>query len=189
MSGDGSQEVAPDPEGRNLLAVARLHRPHGLRGEVRCERIAPEEVDFEALLAGRRLWLRQAGHPVRETKLEAIRRHGAGYLIVVEGIEDRTAAQSLRGGELCLARNDLPEMGENFYWEDDLIGLRVVDRELGALGAVTGLQEVQGRWLLRLEKKGGGEVLIPWVKDLVDRVDRASGTIGVNLPLDYPGLS
>jgi len=185
-------EHAPDadaPRVEDLLAVARLYGPHGLEGEVKAKACIPAILDFRELMRGGGLFLRNEKHAAVKVRVIGVRPYREGYLLRFEGVVDRAAAEALRDGELCQAREQLPDLPEGWFWESDLIGLEVRDRRLGLVGRSAGLETMGERSSLRIEKTGGGAVLVPWVEALVPRVDLETGTIELDLPLEYPGLS
>jgi 16S rRNA processing protein RimM len=178
---------SPAPD--ELYAILRLTRPHGLRGEIGALYLAPEVLDFRSFVIDREFWPRLGGslHPPK-LKVLAARPHGRQYLLTLANTPDRTAAEALRGVELCLARSELPPLPEGWHWEADLIGLAVRDSRLGEIGTVAGLDQKGGQWSIIVRRPDGGEVAIPWAKPLVGAVDIASGVVRTDLPLDYPGL-
>jgi 16S rRNA processing protein RimM len=178
------------PEAENLLAIARLGRPHGVRGEIRAEVLCPPVLSFEELATEGPLWLRREGQAPRLVKVEGLRPHQDDWLLTLEGLEVREEAGELNGSELCLERRDLPELPEGWYWEADLVGLAVVDRALGEIGRVAALEASGGQSVLVVKRGGaeGGRIQIPWVRALVRNVSVAGGLIEVDLPSDYPGL-
>lgn len=189
MTEDGPLRSGSKPEAESLLAIARLGRPHGVRGEIRAEALCPPVLSFEALARARPLWLRHGRAELKRVKVEGLRPHQGQWLLTLEGVGGREEAGELRGAELCLERRELPELPEGWYWEADLLGLTVVDRELGEIGRASGLESVAGQSVLMVERGEGDRIRIPWVRELVRRVDVARRRIEVDLPSEYPGLS
>lgn len=160
--------------GRLLLGV--VTGPHGVRGQVRIKSFTAEPADIAAygplLLAdGRRVTVSLSG------------RAKGVVLARLSGIDDRTAAEALKGAELWLERAALPapEDDETFY-HADLIGLVAVDgagRELGRVAAVHdfGAGDV-------LEIHGDGELMVPFTRAAVPQVDVAGGRLVVAPPED-----
>jgi 16S rRNA processing protein RimM len=101
------------------------------------------------------------------------------------GVDDRTAAETLRGLELRLEVPDdeRPDDPEEFY-DHQLIGLRARDRIGGEIGAVTDVLHLPAQDLLVLDVDGR-EVLVPFVAELVPVVDLESGHLLVD---SLPGL-
>jgi 16S rRNA processing protein RimM len=177
---------APHPD--ELLAVAHVTRPHGVRGELSAIPLAPPPIDLAALLVGR-IWLRDARGIVREVRGTAARPHQDRWLVTLEGVETMEAAGALREMDLCLPRAELPELPEGWYWEEDLLGCRVLDRRLGEIGRVRGLDTTLAQPRLRIERPGGATASVPWVSALVVGVDLASREVQTDLPDGYPEIS
>jgi 16S rRNA processing protein RimM len=186
---------APAPDA--LLAVARLIRPHGLRGELSAVVLAPDVLDPFELLPGAAFALRPAegaprvGDPSlagRILKCEAIRPHQDRWLVKLEGFDDLTAAEGLRGFDLCLARKDLPPLPEGWHWEADIVGAKVIDGRLGELGIAAELETGGGQNQLIVRRPAGDRVRIPWVKAYLKQVDLARREIRIELPEGFPGI-
>ena len=189
MTEQRRREISGPPRAEDLLAVVRLGRPHGVKGEVTGVALTPEVLDLETLLTGREAWVRREGEAGRKIQVRGLRPHREGYLLSLIGFEDRDAAESMRGAELCLERNELPELPEGWYWEADLIDLEVIDARLGSIGRVSGLEALGGQWSLKAARPSGESIMIPWVADIVRGVDFEKGRVAVDLPADYPGLA
>jgi 16S rRNA processing protein RimM len=150
------------------LPAGRVGRPHGLDGSFYVEEPAhglPEGT--EVLIGERRATIaRRAGSDARP-------------LIRVEGVDDRDAAQALRGQSL-LVPGGREELGPEEWYDDDLIGCRV--EGLGEVRAV-----LHGPSCDVLEV-GDERVLVPLVRDAVLTVDLERRAIEVDLAfLDLEG--
>ena len=106
------------------VVLGRLGRPHGIRGEIRAEYYAESPLLLEQpllLRAGR-----AAPRPVRVTSW----RYWQGRLILrLDGVDDRSAAELLRGQELLIEGARLPEADEDEAYLHDMIDLPVFVRE------------------------------------------------------------
>lgn len=138
-----------------FVPVGRITGVHGIRGELR---VLPLEGDAGFLTGFKTFYLEgQAVSP------ETCRVHKGMALLKLEGVEDRTAAEGLRGRELLVRRAEarLPE-GE--YFDGELIGLDVYDRETGRrLGELTKVERYPASKVYTV--RGEREFLIPAVKD------------------------
>ncbi|HYJ79921.1 MAG TPA: ribosome maturation factor RimM [Longimicrobiaceae bacterium] len=167
------------------LIVGAVQKPHGIKGElfVRVETDHPQAV----FAAGRVLLLGDAaGRPDGGTlTVERARPFKGGLLVKVAEHGGRTPAQDeLRGRSLLIpAREAAPvEADEVFYHQ--LVGLRVVaDGE--TVGKVREVYEAPGGLLLGVERAGRRELLLPFVRELVRRVDVEGGVLELDAP---PGL-
>jgi 16S rRNA processing protein RimM len=191
MSPVRSGQNASEPEADDLLAIARLGRAHGVRGEIRAESLCPPVLSFQDLVIEGPLWLRSRKRPLRSVEVAGLRPHREVWLLTLDGIGDREAAEELNGDEICMERGELPDLPEGWYWEADLVGLVVEDVQRGVIGTAAGLEQLGAQNVLVVEKRPPGEdpVHIPWVEALVREIDLDARRIRVDLPAEYPGLS
>ncbi|MEP6825443.1 MAG: ribosome maturation factor RimM, partial [Ramlibacter sp.] len=120
---------------------------------------------------------------VRETK-----EHSGTLVAGAHDVDDRTAAESLRGARIFVARSSFPTAATDEYYWVDLIGLDVVNREGMALGTVRELLSTGPQTLLVLACEAEGkaqERMIPFVGVFVDSVDLAGRRITVDWQPDY----
>ena len=106
----------------------------------------------DALFNAKRWCLRSSGPKPgqRQITITSVREHGEGIVAKAEGIDDRSAAEQLRGWELHLSRSEFPEAGDGEYYWVDLIGLDVVNRDGAALGRVIGLIDTGPHCVFRI---------------------------------------
>ena len=166
------------------VIVARIARPHGIRGGLLLE---PETDHAEALFrAGRRLDLVGDGARAdgalrhRALTVERARLHAGRWLVEVREVADRTAAEQLRGARLGVPREELPDLPDGGYLLHDLIGMSVCEADT-AIGVIREVYDQPGAPLLALDA-GGRERLIPFEADLVVRLDFEAGEVHMKLP-------
>jgi 16S rRNA processing protein RimM len=168
------------------LLVARIGKPHGLRGEVTVQLHTDDPTARFA--AGSVLATEAApgsGVP-RHLTVRSARSHRGIWLIGFEEIPDRTGAESLRGTRLMVdATLGLPEDDDEGFYESELVGLVAVTAEGATVGTVSGLQTGAAQDLLVVELAGGGEALVPFVEAIVPEVDLPGGRVVLDPP---PGL-
>ena len=167
------------------VVVGRVLRPHGIRGEVVVE-VASDNP--ERFVEGAELLLMAPGQggeaPVeaarRRLTIETVRPHRGVLLVGFAGVEDRDAADAVRG-ELAVPAGEVPEPPEGTWYHFQLLGCRVVDREAGDLGEVVDLLE-DGGGLLLVVAGEGRRVPVPFVERFLVAVDVAAKRIEVALP-------
>ena len=184
----------------DAIEVGRFLDAWGVKGWLK---VLPHSTDPEALLAAE-LWFLQAPDAkfrpgfnaftgtvslqVGEAKI-----HSDSVVAKFSGIDDRTAAEALRGSRIFLPRSSFPVASKDeFYWVD-LIGLNVVNREGVALGCVRDLMATGPQSVLCVEYStpqidGGtsmAERMIPFVSVFIDNVDIAGKCITVDWQPDY----
>ena len=171
---------APDSRQR-MITVGRLHGAFGVRGEVKLESF----TDPLRSIARYQPWiLRDARGIERACEGVRVREGGKGLIATMPGIEDKYAADALRGTEVLVPRSALPPPAEGeFYWVD-LAGLRVVNVEGTNFGIVshqfsTGANDV-------LVAQGERERMIPFVlPDYIRSVDFEAGVVTVDWDADF----
>ncbi len=108
-------------------------------------------------------------------------------IVRLQGVEDRLAAEALRGQTLAVEQRRAPELGEGEWWAHELEGCEVVDGEQ-LLGTVSRLIELPSCEALEVVGHGTGPLLVPMVKDAIRSVEVSEGRIEVNLDfLALPG--
>ncbi|GAA4874546.1 ribosome maturation factor RimM [Serinicoccus chungangensis] len=164
------------------FVVARVGKPHGLRGEVT---VQVHTDDPEARLTpGARFDTDPA--PRGPLTLATVRQHQGTYLLGFEGHPDRTAAEALRGTRLLVDDDAGEDEDADEGWrEDDLLGFTVVQVDGRPVGEVAALHVRPVQDLLEVRTPSGAVVLVPFVEELVPEVDEERRTVVVDPP---PGL-
>ncbi len=166
-----------------LLAVGRLLKPHGVRGEIKVAVLTDDPSRFKKLDAvtvelatGQRVSLHVEGARVvgPETVLLKFREYGTPE-----------AVMALRDGTILIPRSQGVPLKPGEVYFADMIGLKAVlqesDKELGTVTAIL----KAGNDLLEITKPDGTEVLLPWVDPFVPKIDLAAGIVYLTPP---PGL-
>ena len=162
-----------------LVRVARIGRPHGLRGEVT---VTPFTDDPDRrFAAGVALF---TDRPADSTlTVVSSRRSGPVLVVGFEGVPDRDSAETLRGTELSLPAEDLGEAGdEDDFYDHQLVGLAVVHVDGRLLGEVVEVMHPPAAPVLVVRTTDGGEELVPFVKAIVPEVDPLGGRLVVDPP-------
>jgi 16S rRNA processing protein RimM len=161
------------------VVVGRITKAHGLRGEVAVQVFSDNPDRFAE---GAHVYLEDG----RDLAVRGARWTGSRLLVAFEGVEDRTAAEGLRGRALVVPRSMLPELPEGEYWPHDLVGCQVVTESGRSLGRVTDVIENPANDLWAAVDEDGAETLIPAIRDVVVSVDIGDRRIVVR---DLPGLT
>ena len=157
------------------LEVGYVARAHGLGGEVRVHLHA---TDSTTLLDVERVWIGGREHAV-----EGARATNGGILLSLADVEDRDAAEALRGQPVEVERDAVP-LADGEYLLADLPGCTVVDASGAEIGVVKEvLSAAQPILVIHGE---GRERLLPAVPEFVLSVDTAARRLVVELPEDLP---
>ncbi len=164
------------PRPRRIL-LGRIAGVHGIRGEVLIHSYAevPEDIGAYGPLSD------AAG--ARSFAIESARATAKGVVARLEGVGDRNAAEALKGTELYVDRDRLPDAGEDAFYQADLIGLAAVDAEGNAIGTIVAVQNYGAGDLLEIRLAGTSRTeLVPFTEATVPSIDIAAGRAVVVLP-------
>jgi 16S rRNA processing protein RimM len=167
--------------------VARIGKPHGLRGEVTVQVHTDNPQDRFVPGAAFATDPPQRG----PLTLQTVRVHQGVYLLGFDGVPDRTAAESLRGTGLVVTEAEAADEEEGWY-EEDLLGFTVALADGTVVGEVSALHTRPVQDLLEVRLSDGRQALVPFVEELVPEVDEESRRVVVEPPpglldLDAPG--
>ena len=159
------------------MQVARIGKPHGIRGEVTVQVLtdAPEE----RFVKGARFHV--VGGPLKELTVSSARWNKAILLLGFEEIADRNAAETLRQARLEFDTEEAAEEDDDQWYEHELVDLKVMlDGE--QVGVITELRTGTAQDLLVFEDNDGHEVFLPFVEEFVPQIDIEAGTMTITPP-------
>ena len=161
------------------VVVGRIGKAHGIRGDVTVE-LRTDEPDKRFAVDTQVLVQHDAHAPL--IVVEA-RDHSGRMLVRFRGIDDRNAAEALRGLilEADIDPQELPEDDDEFY-DRQLIGLIAQTQDGLELGTVTDVVHLPGHDLLAVHSELFGEVLVPFVQEIVTDVDILNGVVTMDPP-------
>ena len=195
----------------DAVEVGRVIDAWGVKGGIK---VQPFSSDPQALFCTKKWFLRPAEpapgaavkppsaaktasaapprlHAPRFLQVKQAREQGELVVVTAEGLDDRNAAEALKGARVFVSRSAFPTPdSDEFYWVD-LIGLDVVNRDGQALGRVEDLLDTGPHCVLRCVspaaegEKTGAERLIPFVSAYIDSVSLADRRIVADWGLDY----
>lgn len=142
------------------VVVARIGRPHGIRGDFFID-LRTDEPELRFALGAK---VKVQGEGIRA--VTACRKQGDRLVLHLEGVDDRNASQELTGKLLFSEVGDeSPSDPEEFY-DRQLIGLELVSSNAEKLGEVTEVWHAPAQDILV-----AGEIAVPFVAELVERID------------------
>ena len=191
----------------DAIEIGRIADAWGIKGWFK---VLPHSASPEALFSSKRWFLLPPDRPMkpkRPTEAEAAQQvgwteplllsikeakdHSGTVVACAHHIDDRTAAESLRGARIFVPRSSFPTAGDDEYYWVDLIGLQVFNREGLDLGQVRDLMSTGPQTVLVIEASSPSddgkpvERMIPFVAAFVDGVDLAGKRINVDWQPDY----
>ena len=160
------------------MVVGRVVAPSGLRGEVKVQPLTERAQRFSAGSV-----LHVGGKP---TRVRAARQSKRLFVMALEGVEDRTAAESLRGAILSVPRSEVPPLPEGSYYHFQIVGMRVYTESGEYLGDIGEILPTGGNDVYLVKSLDGKELLIPSVSDSVVQVIPNENKMIVCLPEGLP---
>jgi 16S rRNA processing protein RimM len=168
--------VERDPD---RLAVGRVLRPHGVRGELVVESYS--EL-FRTLTPSGEVFL---GDSEVSTSIISIRPHRKRHLIRLKGCSDRAEAERFRNQEILIEFSNAAKLPDGVYYHWQIIGLKVLADSGQELGEITEILETGANDVYIVRNESGDEILLPAIEEVILEVDHDSGQMRVHL---LPGM-
>lgn len=158
---------------QEYLEAGRIVGTHGVRGELRVE----PWCDGAAFLQQfHTLYWQQDKLPVRVLRARA---HKSLLLLQLQGVDTLEQADALRGRVLCFRRADA-HIPPGHWFQADIIGLRVLDAASGrCYGTVSAVYPTGANDVYEVRDEQGKTYLLPAIKQVLHRVDPATGVVEV----------
>lgn len=177
-------ESLPEVEPDRFLAIARIARSRGRRGEVVADILTDFPARFEDL---RQAFLEQPGQSPKALDVEHAWFHKGRVVLKFSGIDSIESASRLRGLHVLILRDQRTQLPPHHYYFWELQGCRVIVERQGEryeVGMVTYVEPTGGVDLLHVARGGHrGEVLIPLAQAICKQIDTPGKTIVID-PLE-----
>lgn len=165
-----------------LILVAGIAKPHGIRGELRMVSHADSPLVFQDI---QRLHLTLPGKRPRPFEIEGLRPHGRFLLVKLAGLDNPEDAGLWRGAEVLVEAGDLPDPDPDEVFLHEIEGCRVVLEDGTPVGVLEGFLDTPEQETWSIRAPGGQEVLFPANEETVAEVDLDDRLITISPP---PGL-
>ena len=141
------------------VTLAVIIGAHGVTGEVRLKLFTDDLGAYSAFNGG-------------AMTLKSTRHGSNGTNARIAEINDRNAAEALRGTELTVLRSELPALAEGEYYHADLLGLPAISTDGDALGTVVAIDDFGAGDVIEVERlaedgKPGKRFMVPMNADAV----------------------
>ncbi|MCC7452067.1 MAG: 16S rRNA processing protein RimM [Anaerolineae bacterium] len=176
---------APDkqPSGPQFLILARILRPHGVRGDLSIQVVTdfPERLnDLDTVYLGL--------NPADSANLTAYevtwarRAKKDQWLLHLEGVDDRNEAEPLRNQYICVSLADAVPLEADEVYLFQVIGLNVQTSVGEALGRVMDVIETGANDVYVVRGEAYGEILLPAIPTVIRNIDPDAGVMIVDIP-------
>lgn len=167
------------PSATSLVCLGAIAGAHGIKGLVRLKSFTARAQDVAAYGP------LQDAQGARRFELALVGSSRGALIARVNGVDDRNAAERLKGEKLYVARDRLPPTEAGEFYHADLIGLAAEQQDGTPIGRIIAVHDFGGGPSLEIERAAGDSVLVPFTTHVVPSVDIASGRVVVAPP---PGL-
>lgn len=162
------------------LMIGQIVNVVGLKGEVKVH------SDSNNVEKGMKLLLEENEYLVENA------RYQKGMMILkLEGVNDRNAAEAMRGKNVFIAEENLKELPEDTFYIKDVVGLRVVHAKTGQeIGKVKDVITGSAQDIYVIALMDGNEAMVPGVKEFIKgiKVDKEAPNSGFVKIEPIPGL-
>ena len=149
----------------------------GLKGEVKVKTFTETP---EALAAYGPLHTKDG----REIRVTYLRETKDGAVVQLHGVNDRSSAEAMKGTELFVSRDALPETDAEEFYHTDLVGLRAEDTEGRAIGTVRGVHNFGAGDVIEIMRENGDDVFLSFTREVAREIDIKGGRIVIAEPQD-----
>jgi 16S rRNA processing protein RimM len=169
----------------DLIVLGKITSVHGVRGEVKVYSFTDP---IDNLLDYRHWTLKREGE-TRRVELIKGRLQGKVLVAKLKGLDDREEARTFAGFDICVPRDQLPDLdADEFYWYQ-LVGLKVINQDEQLLGCIDHLLETGANDVMVLKPCQGSlddrERLLPYTEQCVLEVDLEAGEMRVDWDADF----
>jgi 16S rRNA processing protein RimM len=170
-------------DNREYIRIGRITGSHGLKGFVKVAVITDIDSRFAE---GNRVFIFRDGAYAEHTVLSFAIHKERVAIALFSGISGKDGSDAISGSEIFIPAEEIETarglLGESDFFYNDLFDLDVFF-ENARFGKVKGVLEAGSGHLLQIEKENGGEVLIPFVDEMVDTSRFKDGRIDIT-PVD-----
>ncbi len=163
------------------ICVARIGAAHGVRGAVKLWTFTEDP------LAGKAYGPLTTKDGARQFEVTHVREAKDHLVATIKGVATREDAERLNGIKLYIAREKLPDTGDDEYYHADLIGLAAVTTSEEPLGRVAAIHNFGAGDIIEIAPPHGPTMLLPFTNAVVPTVDLKGGRVVIELPQEIEG--
>lgn len=176
---EGMPSLEGVPKNGDLVTIAVIVRPHGIKGEL----VADLTTDFPDRFANlESVYLQMPSGQIKPISLEDFWFHQHRIVLKLEGCDTRNDAELLRNTKVQIPFDKIVELPEGNYYEFDLIGCKVLLPDGKELGSVQELMPTGAVPVLVVSGDNKSEYLIPFAEDICVEINTIEKLIRINPP-------
>lgn len=167
---------APSSTEATLVAVGVITGAQGIRGQVKLRSFTTDPyaiTEYGALMNA-------TGSKRYDIRIDGANK--GGLFATIKGVNDRNAAEAMKGTELFADKANIPPADEDEFYYDELIGLEVRDATGTALGRVAAMYDFGAGDIIEISLTAGGKEMYPFTKQNFPEIHVKDGYITAELP-------
>ena len=164
-----------------LLRIGAVIKPHGIRGEVKVWPTTDDPGRFDELSEV----ILKKGSTESTVPVISVKHFKNIVILGLSGIDTPEAAESLRGADIYVTRDQAVPLNEDEYYIGDIIGMEVRTEEGESLGTISDVIDTAANDVYSVKRPAGKDLLIPAIKQCILDVDLEENVMTVKL---LPGL-
>ena len=162
------------------ILIGRLGKPFGIHGQMHLHSFcipADNILNYNnIIIKHQKEWISPTVHHIKQ--------HGNSFIIHFNQISTPEEAKAFTNDDVAILSEDLPDLAQDEYYWNQLIGLEVVTTDNLTLGKVTGLLDTGANDVLIIEAPGQRH-LVPYRDEVLKKIDLAKGCITVDWDPDF----
>ena len=171
-------------ENKDWLVIGIITSSHGLEGKLNIKSLSDFKERFTQ--PGKRWIQKNDEEPIPYNLTSGFQKPGKdSFIISLEGIKDRNEADNLKRHKLLVKSSDIPQLKENEFHLNQLLGLEVklyVDDEIKVIGKVVDLITENNNLIVVRLNQNNKNVLIPFVKEIVTTINQKNNYLIIDPP-------
>ncbi|MFW6119335.1 MAG: ribosome maturation factor RimM [Petrotogales bacterium] len=170
---------------RNWIPIAKIIKPHGVKGEVKVKFFSDDEMLLENLKEC--VLFRERDNLIVNIEITKLRMTPKGYIVLFNGFNNIANAERIRNCVLYMNKDKLPSTEKDEFYFFQLIDCEAYDDNGSLVGVVSDIIETGANEVLVVTREktrfSFEEVLIPFTKEFVRNIDLCKKTIIVKRPV------
>ncbi|MDP1678149.1 MAG: ribosome maturation factor RimM [Bacteroidota bacterium] len=163
---------------KQLRAIAKLRKVFGLNGEFKIDSYSRTAEEFELV---EDVVMGMTEHSTIPCKIESVKMRGEEICLKLIGVDDKTAADMLRGQFLFVEESKRKKLSDKQFFIDELIGCSVVDERGKVLGMLSSIETSPAHKVYNV-RTSAGYVMLPAVPEFIVNVEIEKKKIVVRPP-------
>lgn len=155
----------------------KITKTHGLKGELTIKLDVANPEDFKDL---RYLLIEDKGNLIPYF-IESQKVNGDKMFVQFQDVKKMEQAVVFIGKAVFLPNEMMPELDDDEFYYNEIVGFKLVDAEKGEIGAISDVLEYPTQAVIQV-MKDGKEILIPIHDDIIEKVNKKAKTLNIKAP-------